>query len=820
MEPIAIIGIGCRFPSAENPDAFWKLLRDGGDAITEVPKERWDVDEFYDRELTTTGKMNTRRGGFLEQIDGFDPEFFEMSAAEAERMDPQQRLVLEVAWETLENAGVAAKKLAGSQTGVFVGIGNYDYHTLLSGDLSTLEGYSGSGTSNCIAANRLSYLLDLRGPSLAIDTACSSSLVALHLACQSLQLGESDFCLVGGVNAILSPEVTIAFSQAGMTAADGRCKTFDASADGYVRGEGCGMVAIARLGDAIENGYKILAIVRGSAVNQDGLSNGLTSPNGPSQQAVIRRALEKAGVAPADISYVETQGTGTSLGDLIEVKSLKAVLMQGRQSDQPCWIGSVKANIGHLESAAGMASLIKAVLSMQHGEIPAQVHLKELNPYISLEQTPLSIPTKRQPWLAGTPRRLAGVSAFGFGGTNCHVVLEEAPKQEAISNPVDPNDRPVHLLALSAKTEKALKELAQRYQVYLQSHSEVSLADVCFTANTGRSHFNYRLAAIAQSIPQLCQQLADFTCGKPNASVASHCLSSRKRPKIAFLFPGDGSFWGMAAELYQTQPTFRQILDRCDAILRSYLDKPLLEILYSQSPAVLLADETVYGHATLVAIEYAIAQLCQAWGIEPKAMMGYGIGEYVAACLAGVFSLEDALKLVTAEGAIAQKSSPSETCNESPTTPWGKSISEVTFSSPKIDLIAPPEIATPDYWYRRDSRSREGSVRMNALKERGCHVLLEISPTPILLDGARNLFLEGDEILLPILQKGLSNWQTVLQSLGQLYCRGVPVDWSAFDRNYSRRYLQLPTYPFQRQRYWAISKTPETRLDSPQRFEV
>ena len=601
MEPIAIIGIGCRFPQANDPESFWQLLRNGVDAITQVPIERWDINAFYDPKPGTPGKMNTRWGGFLEQVDCFDPSFFGISPREVERMDPQQRLVLEVAWEALENAGIAPEKLSGSQTGVFIGIGNYDYCRLLANeDFSQISAYDGTGNTLSITANRLSYILNLRGPSVVIETACSSSLVALHYACQSLQTGESNLCLVGGASLMLSPEATINYSQARMMASDGRCKTFDASADGYVRGEGCGVVILKRLADALRDEDNILAAIKGSAVNQDGQSNGLTAPNGPSQQAVIRQALENAGVEPAQISYVEAHGTGTSLGDPIEFKSLKAVLMQGRLPLQPCWLGSVKTNIGHLEAAAGMASLIKVVLSLQHEAIPAHLHLKQLNPYISVEGTTFSIPTKYQPWFPGTKSRLAGISAFGFGGTNCHVIIEEAPAnfrlpildsrlvdgaenpKSKIQNPKSV-ERSQHLLTLSAKCDRALRDMAQRYVDFLATHPEISLADVCFTANTGRSHFDRRLAAVAESTVQLSEQLQAFASGQEIAGLVSGQVNNKKRPKIAFLFTGQGSqYIGMGRQLYQTQPLFRQTLDRCDEILRPYLDRSLLEILYPE----------------------------------------------------------------------------------------------------------------------------------------------------------------------------------------------------------------------------------------------
>ncbi|MFM7371822.1 MAG: type I polyketide synthase, partial [Sphaerospermopsis kisseleviana] len=419
MEKIAIIGVGCRFPGADNPTSFWELLSNKVDAISELSSSRPDNRYLLSQHsvVPTTGKSDNIRGGFLEQVDQFDPHFFQISPRETERIDPQQRLVLEVAWESLENAGIVpSTEISGTPTGVFLGAANYDYGIILTRENAQINAYNGVGTNLGIIANRLSYLLNLKGPSLVIDTACASSLVAIHYACQSLLSGETNLCLAGGVNLVLSSEATISLSHGKMIAADGRCKTFDAAADGYVRGEGCGIVVLKRLSDALKDGDNIQGIIRGSAVNQDGFSNGLTAPNGPAQQAVIRQALTNAGVKPSQISYLETQGTGTPLGDSIEVNSLKAVLMEGREANQPCWIGSVKTNIGHLEAAAGIAGLIKVVLSLQNSQIPAHLHLKELHPYIKIQNTPIQIPTELQEWPAQEQPRLAGVSAFGFGG--------------------------------------------------------------------------------------------------------------------------------------------------------------------------------------------------------------------------------------------------------------------------------------------------------------------------------------------------------------------------------------------------------------------
>src|ERR1700694_4295191 len=508
-EPIAIVGIGCRFPGARDPEAFWQLLHDGVDAITEVPSDRWDINAFYNPDPDVPGKMSTRWGGFLEHVDQFDPHFFGISPREAGHMDPQQRLLLEVAWEALEDAGQAPHRLAGTQTGVFIGIGGVDYSHLQIryGDFPfDIDAYAGTGNAHSVAANRLSYLLDLRGPSLPVDTACSSSLVAIHLACQSLLHDECTLALAGGVNLILFPGVTLSFSHAHMMAADGRCKTFDSRADGYVRGEGCGIIVLKRLSAALRDGDHIYALVPGSAVNQDGRTAGITVPNGLAQQAVMSQALTRAGITADRLSYIETHGTGTALGDPIEVQAIAEVIGEATSPDQQCVLGSVKANIGHLETAAGMAGLIKALLCLKHGEIPGQIHFEKLNPHISLEKTPLVISSKRQPWPAREHPRYAGINSFGFGGTNAHIILQEAPPSGPIHNNLE---RPSHMLALSAKSSPALKEPAHRFEQHFATHSAESLADICFSANVGRSHFSHRLAASADSAGRLGAQLTD-----------------------------------------------------------------------------------------------------------------------------------------------------------------------------------------------------------------------------------------------------------------------------------------------------------------------
>ncbi|MEP1079780.1 thioester reductase domain-containing protein [Leptolyngbya sp. PL-A3] len=893
MEPIAIVGIGCRFPGAKNPEAFWNLLSGGIDAIAEVPDDRWDVDQFYNPEPGKPGKMSTRWGGFLEQVDQFDAAFFGISPREVERMDPQQRLVLEVAWEALENAGIAPDSLSGSQSGVFMGIGNYDYCRLLAKDVSRISAYDGTGNTLSIAANRLSYTLNLRGPSVVVETACSSSLVAVHFACRSLQSGESNLCLVGGVSLMLSPEPFITYSHAHMMAADGRCKTFDARADGYVRGEGCGVVVLKRLSDAIRDGDRIQGVIRGTAINQDGLSNGLTAPNGPSQQAVIRSALSNAGVTPEQISYVEAHGTGTSLGDPIEFKSLKAVLMQARHPERPCWLGSVKTNIGHLEAASGIASVIKVVLALQHQEIPPHLHLQELNPYISLAGTTFAIPTEPHPWtVAGT--RLAGISAFGFGGTNCHLVLEEAHPD--FNAPVDKNEfnqqltlpiaplpeRPLHLLTLSAKHEQALRDLATSYQNFLATHPPAALADICFTANTGRSHFDHRLAVVAGSTQELQERLAEFIQEKFIQAKGADgwvrgLVPNRKRPKLAFLFTGQGSqYVQMGRQLYETQPVFRAALDRCDRILRSYLEQPLLQVLYPEDGTSSPLDNTAYTQPALFALEYALVQLWQSWGAEPGLVMGHSVGEYAAACVAGVFSLEDGLKLIAARARLMQalpmngamvavfasqeqvrsaiqaygaqvaiaaingprsivisgeksaieavvaslqqagiKSKPLNVSHafhsplmEPMLAEFQQIASEIQYAAPRIKLIsnltgaiATDEVATAEYWCRHVRESVQFAQSMEVLQQQGYELLVEIGPKPILLGMGRYCLPDGIGTWLPSLRPG-EDWASMLQALATLYTRGVTINWAGFDQDYVRHRLPLPTYPFQRQRYW------------------
>ncbi|MEL7039114.1 MAG: type I polyketide synthase, partial [Cyanobacteria bacterium J06592_8] len=647
-EPIAIIGLGCRFPGANNPEEFWRLLQQGKDAISEVPPDRWNLEEYYDPSPETPGKIVTRYGGFVPNLAEFDADFFGIAPREAVSLDPQHRLLLEVSWEALENAGIILEKLSEKQTGVFIGISSSDYsQQLLTRNISEIDAYLATGNSHSTAAGRLSYLLGFTGPSLAVDTACSSSLVSLHLACQSLRNQDCNLALAGGVNRIISPEFSINFSKARMLAPDGRCKTFDAAANGFVRSEGCGIIILKRLSDAIANRDNILAVIRGSAINQDGRSSGLTVPNGPSQQAVIRQALENSKIHPNQISYIEAHGTGTSLGDPIEIGALGAVFGNTHTSEKPLIVGSVKTNIGHLEAAAGIAGIVKVVLALQQQEIPSHLHFKTPNPYINWEEFSLTIPTQSMPWSSGEKPRLAGISSFGFSGTNAHIILEEAPFTNLTNSIKASEDRPLHLFTLSAKTPTALEAYIYKYQQYL-TDSQASIQEICYSANTGRSHLNYRLCAIASSREELHQ------CLSQKKYISSQKLPSNP-PKIAFLFTGQGSqYEGIAQQLYQTQPTFRDTLDYCAEILETELDISLLNLLYSPESQHLI-HQTVYTQPALFAVEYALFQLWKSWGIQPSILMGHSLGEYIAACVAGVFSLEEGLKLVATRARLMQQ---------------------------------------------------------------------------------------------------------------------------------------------------------------------
>lgn len=656
-EVIAIVGMACRYPGDVNtPEQFWDLLISEKEGIEDVPASRWNINDYYDPDPAISGKMQTRRGGFVSNVSEFDAAFFNISPREAVAMDPQQRLLLETCWEALENSAIAPSSLSGSDTGVYVGISNNDYDRLRSRTQNSVDAYSATGNAFSIAANRLSYVLNLNGPSQAIDTACSSSLVAIHQACQSLQTGESSLSLVGGVNLILTPDLTLTFSKARMMAADGRCKTFGNDADGYVRAEGCGVFVLKRLSDAQANGDPILALIKGSGISQDGRSNGLTAPNGPSQELAIERALQKANLQPEDVQYVEAHGTGTPLGDPIEIEALNNVYCASRDKQMPLIVGSVKTNIGHLEAAAGMAGLSKVVLALQHKKIPAHLNCQIKNKLVQWDELGLEIATSSQDWPDNNQKpRTAGVSSFGFGGTNAHLIIEEYSPKNPEQLPIKNSAPDREVLCLSAKTPQALAANVIKQLEYLQTHKSISWDDYRYSLNAGRDHFSYRIGLCVESKAQFIEKLLQIEAQKNPPGVFKQSPDgTAMRNKTAFLFTGQGAqYEGMGAGLYEKEEVFRAAIDKCASLLKNKIEIPLTTLLFSNSNSSI--HQTQYTQSALFCLEYALAKLWLSWGVAPDFMIGHSVGEYAAACIAGVFSLEDAVKLISARGRLMQQ---------------------------------------------------------------------------------------------------------------------------------------------------------------------
>jgi len=881
---IAIIGMSCRFPGAKNIDTFWQNLRDGVESISFFAEEELALDN-----PTVLSNPNyVKAGAVLPDIDCFDASFFGYSAKEAEIMDPQQRIFLECAWEALENAGYNPQTYDGL-VGVYAGSGmntylinnvhpqrNFSPQQTFLGSALDLQVRLANGKD--FLPTKVSYKLNLNGPSVNVQTACSTALVAVHTASQSLLNGECDLAMAGGVAVGVPQKTGYLYQEDMIFSPDGKCRAFDADAQGTVFGNGTGIVVLKLLEKALEDGDKIHAVIKGSAINNDGaLKVGYTAPSVEGQAAVIAEALARAEIDASTVSYVEAHGTGTALGDPIEIAALTQAFRETSEDKGFCAIGSVKTNIGHLVEAAGIAGLIKTVLALKHKQIPPTLHFKQANPNIDFESSPFYVNTQLSEWERnGTPRR-AGVSSFGMGGTNAHVVLEEAPEQFKIQNAKLKNERPWQVLTLSAKNEQALQELAEHYVGYLDAEPTTELANICFTANTGRKHFNHRLAVVAESREDLKEQLAVFP--PPIVGVVN---SHRKQ--IAFLFTGQGSqYVNMACQLYETQPTFREALDHCNEILNSYLDQSLLEVLYpdqgngkqGKENSFNDIDETTYTQPALFALEYALYQLWKSWGIEPDIVMGHSVGEYVAACVAGVLSLEDGLKLIAERGRLMQAlpqdgEMVSVLATEEQVTvaikPYQKDVSiaaingpesivisgkreainavipileaegiktkkltvshafhsplmepmlaefeqvarQVSFSPPQIKLIsnitgeiATEEIATTEYWCRHVRQPVQFAASIKSLAD--VDILLEIGPKPILLGMGRQCLPEHQGLWLPSLRPGQDDWQQLLTSLAKLYAQGVSVDWSGFEQDYLRRREPLPTYPFQRQRYW------------------
>ena len=880
-EPIAIIGMGCRFPGqATSPEAYWNLLRNGVDAIREVPPDRWEIDAYYDADSDCPGKMHSRMGGFLEEVDKFDALFFGMSARETLKTDPQHRLAAEVSWEAVENAGIDPKSLAGAQVGVFLGITNNDYARIVErAGLESIDAYHLTGNCLNFAAGRIAYLFGFHGPAMAVDTACSSSGVSVHLACQSLRNRECNLALAGGVNLILSPEISITSTKARTLSPDGRCKTFDAGANGYVRGEGCGIVVLKRLSDALADGDPIRAVIRGSAVNQDGATSGITVPNKTAQVEVIRQALERAGIEPNQVDYVEAHGTGTPLGDPIEVRALAAIYSKGRSVDRPLIIGTVKTNVGHLESAAGVAGLIKTVLSLEHRSIPPHLHFKKLNPAISFDDIPAVIPVQTIAWPETNGARVAAVSSFGGSGTIVHTILEEAPEATPA---LERNARTSQLFCMSAKDPVALHTLADRYERHLADLPADSLEDVCYTADAGRAHFNHRLAIVSSSPAELRERLAAYRASEDCAGLSHNACSGTQKPKVAFLFTGQGGqYVNMARKLYDGEPVFRAILDRCDELLRPHLPRSLRSVLHPEHGGPTPLDETQYTHVAMFAVQYGLAALWRSWGVEPSLVMGHSVGEIVAATVAEQMSFEDGLTLMRERGrlmqglpargmmaslladeervaaaispfrdrvSIAAINGPESTVIsgersaveailrqlesagivvkvlkvssafhsplvEPVLTEFEKAATQVRYSTPRLPLFSSMQLEMVGrnnlldaaYWRHNLRNTVRFSDAIGKLYEQGYRLFVEIGPSPILVRMGSQCVPVGEGNWLPSLREDRDDWQQLLETLGQLYVNGVDVNWPAFYRNRRARKVTLPTYPFQRERYWVDS---------------
>jgi acyl transferase domain-containing protein len=794
QEPVAILGAGLRLPrNLRDPNAFWRFLAAGQNAVTEIPRDRWDANAYYDADPDRPGKMNVRHGAFLERVNEFDAEFFGISAHEARIMDPQQRILLEVCWEALENAAVAPSSVAGTAAGVWIGISNSDHWRAVLSDSEAIDRFALAGNAAGEAAGRVSWMLDARGPSQVVDTGSSSSLVAVHLACESLRRGESTLALAGGLNLILTPELNIGLSKLHFLAPDGLSKPFDSQANGSVRGEGCVMFVLKLLRRALSDNDRILAVIRGSAVNQNGRTTGWGVPNVRAQAALIRRALEAAGVRASDIAFVEANGAGTLWADSVELQVLEATLCGGRPLGEPLAIASLKTNLGDLEAAAGAAGLLKTVLAIERRAVPKHLSLRKKNPCLDWRQVALYIPTDLTPW----PKNacyLAGVSSFGNGGSNTHVIVEAAPVREPR---IAGRERPLHVLALSARRESDLEQLVSRYRELLE-HSDRPTADICYTANAGRTHFAHRFCAIGSNNTQLDSQLAQFRGG------ASALAGSP--PGIAFLYPGEGSgYAGIARELYETSPAFRAGIDRCASLTPSKDGRNLLQALYD--PGNTLFERSGATLLALFAVEYGLTELWRSWGIEPAIVAGYGAGEYAAACTAGILSAADALKLLDTWRRLRESIEPGASMAEpllrefdgvARTIPLGPP--RIPFASGLTGQITGPHDFPQNYWRQQARAPVRFSETVRSILARGARVFLVSGPespqAPIPAAG----FPEHARVLSS-LRAGEPDWTRMLETLKALYLSGLGVDWAGFDRGYPRSKIEAPTYPFQHRDY-------------------